>query len=296
MFKFHREGSGQAFSSDSERDDVEEFDDDEHDLDNGGLEDYKAVPALDSYDDSMLDQGEARPLSSRARRLAEAEMRARDARERLGILPGQSSKMIGSRGPKAMDQVQANLDGNKEVSWLAKRIKAAPAVVSKATELMRKAYTGVRCLSSSEKLCLPATCLEIAGKLVKRPLEREKLLEEAGHKKQEYMRVLTAVYCMLKIKREVSVSELCQDFKCNPVQAEARRLLENFKTQFWASLPEERRQYADFSRPVFAACALFITADKHKAIVKAPTKMDLMKVDSEYLDACLMSMHLNICV
>jgi hypothetical protein len=50
------------------------------------------------------------------------------------------------------------------------------------------------------------------------------------------------------IRREVSVAELCTEFKCNGIKTSIRQTLEAFKRQFWASLPESRREDADFSR------------------------------------------------
>jgi hypothetical protein len=46
----------------------------------------------------------------------------------------------------------------------------------------------------------------------------------------------------------VSVLELCTEFKCNAIKASVRQALEAYKRQFWASLHEDRRQDADFSR------------------------------------------------
>lgn len=50
------------------------------------------------------------------------------------------------------------------------------------------------------------------------------------------------------IRREVSVADLCTEFKCNAIKTTARQTLEAYKRQFWASLDEGRRQDADFSR------------------------------------------------
>jgi hypothetical protein len=44
------------------------------------------------------------------------------------------------------------------------------------------------------------------------------------------------------------VAELCTEFKCNGIKTSIRQTLEAFKRQFWASLPENRREDADFSR------------------------------------------------
>ena len=44
------------------------------------------------------------------------------------------------------------------------------------------------------------------------------------------------------------MAELCTEFKCNGIKASIRQTLEAFKRQFWSSLPENRRQDADFGR------------------------------------------------
>ena len=75
----------------------------------------------------------------------------------------------------------------------------------------------------------------------------------------------------------MSVTDLCTEFKCNGIKTLIRQALEAYKRQFWASLHEDRRQDADFSRPVFALAALYMTAEKHKHIVQVPAKNDLLK-------------------
>jgi hypothetical protein len=57
------------------------------------------------------------------------------------------------------------------------------------------------------------------------------------------------------VRREVSVIDLCAEFKCNAIKTSVRQTLEAYKRQFWASLNEDRRQDADFSRYFSPSCA-----------------------------------------
>ena len=105
------------------------------------------------------------------------------------------------------------------------------------------------------------------------------------------------------------MADLCSEFKCNVIKTSVRQTLEAYKRQFWASLHEDRRQDADFSRwvslqkviplhqvprpdtfelgrPVFAVVALYFTAERNKNVVKPPEKNQLLKAgdvqDSEF--------------
>ena len=64
----------------------------------------------------------------------------------------------------------------------------------------------------------------------------------------------------------------CADFKCNAIKGEVRHTLEVFKRQFWANLPAEKREAADFGRPVFPLVSLLLTAERHKLLVKIPAR------------------------
>eukprot|EP00960_Hanusia_phi_P029649 748080-Hanusia_phi.AAC.3 len=46
----------------------------------------------------------------------------------------------------------------------------------------------------------------------------------------------------------------------------------SWSCRFWSSLPQEKREDADFGRPVFPIAALFVAAEKHKQLVKLPDK------------------------
>jgi len=135
---------------------------------------------------------------------------------------------------------------------------------------------------------LPAACLEIAARVCKKPISRDVIMRKAGVAEKDianYTRAVAHCHCLLGewvashfappgpgrnlpignetraptaayllhafvagIRREVSVAELCTEFKCNGIKTSIRQTLEAFKRQFWASLPESRREDADFSR------------------------------------------------
>jgi hypothetical protein len=64
------------------------------------------------------------------------------------------------------------------------------------------------------------------------------------------------------IRREVSVAELCTEFKCNAIKTSIRQALEAYKRQFWSSLKtEEQQKNADFSR--FLQNTLPLTTHSH---------------------------------
>ena len=163
--------------------------------------DYQAIPALDRYEEEMLDDRPSKPMSSRsemtARRQAEEAMAARDAQR-----CGRGAEAGGStRGPRALEQVKANRASNLELERLGSALKCSEAIMLKAENLLKKVYTGTRCLGNGGQMKnLPAACLEIASRVCKKPVNREALLRRAGVDECElpnYTRSLSHCYCLL---------------------------------------------------------------------------------------------------
>ena len=189
-----------------------------------------------------------------------------------------SSRHTGhNRGPKAMENVHANQEGLVELNRLGRRLKTSPEVLEKAADTLKRAYTGIKCFEKTSKECIPAGCLSIAAKMCKKSLDRESLLKQSNIGHRDFGRTLGILCGILSITREVSINELCAEFSCNAIKASARQMLEVFKRKFWASLIEERREHADFSRPVFAVVAVILTAERHKAVVKVPDRKEMMQ-------------------
>jgi hypothetical protein len=258
-----------------------ESDDDGEDLSDTIDDDYGSVSLLDRYDESIIDDSSrVRPLSLNARRQAEVAMQNRDERLHGGSLIKGLHASRGSnatRAPRAMDQVHANQEGLLELKRLCRKVKASPEILEKAAETLRKAYTGIKCFDQLSKECLPAACMAIAAKLCKKNLDRELVLKYSNFGPRDYGRTLGIVHTQLGIIREVTINELCSEFSCNAIKSSARHMLEVFKREFWASLVEERRDSADFSRPVFAVVAVLMTAERHKAVVKIPDRKEMMQ-------------------
>ena len=227
-------------------------------------------------DDSAVAKSRRREMSARQR--AEEAMAARDAAARQRPAADGGGR---SRGPVALQLVKANRSSSLELERLGASLKCPASVVAKAEGFLRKAYTGVHCLGRDGQMaCLPAACLEIAARVCKKPINRDALLKQAGVSERDrpnFSRALSHCYCLLGVRRELSVADLCAEFKCNAIKASVRQALETFKLQFWASLPEDRRPDADFSRPVFAVAAFYMTAEKHKHVVKPPPKSELLR-------------------
>jgi len=175
-------------------------------LQNDNERDYQAIPELDQYDAEMVDD---RPCVKSARRemnsrqQAEEMMAARDAQERGGVRDGarRRSEPGSSRGPKALEQVKANRASNVELERLGLAMKCSVAVVSKAEEFLKKAYTGVRCLGNASQVgSLPVACLEIAARACKKPILRDVLMRKAGVQEKDlpsYTRALSHCHCLL---------------------------------------------------------------------------------------------------
>ncbi|KAJ1470753.1 hypothetical protein T484DRAFT_1753666 [Baffinella frigidus] len=191
----------------------------------GSHGDYAPVAALDTYDTEQLDDTSRSKLSHSARRRAEEAMSARDMQATARV---QAAGTAGGRAPKALQQVSANREGLLVVTSLCGKLKAHSDVAVKACEYLRRAYIGLRCLDGVSQAALPAACIEIASKQCKRPVVREALVRRSGVKEADFRRSLTALHLLLKIRRQISVNEA-----------------------FWANLPADKREAADFGRPVF---------------------------------------------
>ena len=257
-----------------------ESDDNGEDLSDTAVDDYDSVSFLDRYDKNMIDDdSRVRPLSGNARRLAEEAMQARDERNQTSMLVRgfQSGSVSQKRAPRAMDQVNANQEGLIELNRLARKLKASSEILGKAADTLRRAYTGLKCFEQTSKECLPAACMAIGAKLCKKSLDRELILKHSNIGQRDYGRTLGILCRLLGMTREVTINELCAEFSCNAIKASARQMLEVFKREFWASLTEERRDNADFSRPVFAVAAVILTAERHKAVVKIPDRKEMMQ-------------------
>jgi transcription initiation factor TFIIIB Brf1 subunit/transcription initiation factor TFIIB len=176
------------------------------DLQEGCHRDYAAVGVLDSYEPDMLDDGAHSALSHSARRRAEEAMSARDMMARARA---QAMSSASGRAPKALQQVSANREALVVVATLCGKVKAQNDVQTKACEYLRRAYIGLRCLSGVSQAALPAACIEIASKQCKRPIAREALLRRAGVREQDFIRTLSSLHLLLKIRRQVTVNEAC---------------------------------------------------------------------------------------
>jgi hypothetical protein len=183
------------------------------DLQEGSHGDYAPVAALDTYDAEMLDDGARCKLSHSARRRAEEAMSARDMQVTARV---QAVGTASGRAPKALQQVSANREGLLLVTSLCGKLKAHSDVALKASEYLRRAYIGLRCLENVSQAALPAACIEIASKQCKRPVVREALVRRSGVREADFRRTLTALHLLLKIRRQISVNEACAPISSPP--------------------------------------------------------------------------------
>ncbi len=197
---------------------LESEDDDERGarLDDGGMEDYKAIAALDRYDTALLDdRTRLRQLSARERREAELLMAERDARERESkalIARAHGGGTGVARTPKALERLHASSAGVAEISRVGKLLKIPEAIVDKAAQMLRKAFVGGTSLPASYQQCLPAVCLEIASKVCQRAISREALFRCSKlSSDKHYLGTFKAMHCLLRIRREVSMARLCAE-------------------------------------------------------------------------------------
>eukprot|EP00960_Hanusia_phi_P029650 748080-Hanusia_phi.AAC.4 len=175
----------------------------------GGSKDYAEIPELDAYDCDMIDNSRRHRLTLSDRKAAEEAMQERDERERhLKSDRG----MAAGRGPVAMVQLSASRQAFAELERICSKASMDEAVCDKARELLRRSFMGFKAnakgLHGPLQACLPSVCIEIAARMIRRPVKRQVLVKSSGCKESDYVSALTLTHCMLGIRRDVTIAEL----------------------------------------------------------------------------------------
>mmetsp|Transcript_32012 Transcript_32012/g.38754 ORF Transcript_32012/g.38754 Transcript_32012/m.38754 type:complete len:295 (+) Transcript_32012:361-1245(+) len=166
------------------------------------------------------------------------------------------------------------------------------AVANKANELLRLAnirFTGGG-LGQGE-VCKSAVCVELACGLLQLSVDRARIVRFCGAPEKVYANTLAILQGALKIKPKLDIRQLAVQFGCARIVPIIQKTLSTYRERFVASLPEERRAHADFRRPVFLACALYLTARKHKLKVERAKITAAMGVQETEFSQIVESMH-----
>mmetsp|Transcript_44450 Transcript_44450/g.74142 ORF Transcript_44450/g.74142 Transcript_44450/m.74142 type:complete len:272 (+) Transcript_44450:64-879(+) len=158
-----------------------------------------------------------------------------------------------------------------------------PKVIEKANELLRKASTkGV--LNGQAQVCGPAICVEIASSMLQVQVDRSLIMRFSGVTEKEYTNVLRFLRNSLGIRASVDLRAMAVQFGVARTVATIERVLQTYKDSTIAGLPSERRIHADFSEPVYAAVAVYLTAKKVKAKIDRPKVLHSAAVTEEQFD------------
>lgn len=130
-------------------------------------------------------------------------------------------------------------------------------------------------------LCKYAVCLHLACKYCGEQFERDAAIKACGADSNIYTQAFSVVSNLLGVKLESSFTELGVKFGCEHIAAPASRILKRYQKLFLERLPPERRQYMDFSRPVFTAVAFFLTAQYYRTKIDKGKLKEVIEIDSQ---------------
>jgi len=140
-------------------------------------------------------------------------------------------------------------------------------ILRKSEEMVRLAR--VRCPSGigSGELVKAAVCLELASKQFGQLFDKKKAIILSGATEKIYHVAQSSLQNILGIRPEISVKELAIQFGCMQLVKSAEKLFDIYKQQYLAGINPQRRNFADFSRPVFTAVAFYLSAIEHQVTI-----------------------------
>jgi len=162
-----------------------------------------------------------------------------------------------------------------EIPKLAKLLQITnEKILRKSEEMVRLAR--VRCPSGigTGELVKAAVCLELASKQFGQSFDKKKAIILSGATEKIYQVAQSSLQNILGIRPEISVKELAIQFGCMQLVKYAERLFEIYKQQYLAGIDPQRRNFADFSRPVFTAVAFYLSAIEHQVTVDKKLLID----------------------
>jgi hypothetical protein len=171
-------------------------------------------------------------------------------------------------------------------------------VQSKAEEFFRLSKVKRPQMGKME-IARASLCVDCACRVCdESPKDSNFLRKFSGVHKDMYNQLLGQFQTLLNIRKEAtsSIRRLAIQFGMTTMVAFVEETLGKFKTNFLESLPEERRAFANFDRPVFKAAAFFLCALKRKRQFTPSDKsrlLQLMAVDSDEFATAVNAMRLH---
>eukprot|EP01114_Cavostelium_apophysatum_P000502 TRINITY_DN10453_c0_g1_i1.p1 TRINITY_DN10453_c0_g1~~TRINITY_DN10453_c0_g1_i1.p1 ORF type:complete len:157 (+),score=18.05 TRINITY_DN10453_c0_g1_i1:77-547(+) len=136
------------------------------------------------------------------------------------------------------------------------------AIIRKAQEYSRLCDVRAPSGLPTGQGCKNIVFLDIACSILQAPFDREGAMKMCGTTFTVYSSAHLSIQNLLQVSTSLSIESLCKKFKCPQIAAPANANLEKYKTKFLAGVEPHRRQFADFSNPVFNCAVFYLTAKK----------------------------------
>lgn len=124
--------------------------------------------------------------------------------------------------------------------------------------------------------------------------DRTKAIKVSTISEKAYVRSSMAIKTALDLRPQVDMRHLALQFGCVRLIGSAQKTFGMYKKRFTEGLPEARRAGVDFSRPVFAAVAFYLTARKNKLKADVHELVKLCGTSEEEFGSVRASM-VNLC-
>ena len=189
-----------------------------------------------------------------------------------------------------------------DVAALCKSLKISSSlVVAKANEYERLATVRLGGSSNIQDSAKNVCCVELACRKLQVDINHNLAVRFSGLSNAKYNLRMNFYQELVGVRRVLTGRDLCVQFGCVQLASEVIVVLNRLKAVLLRNVSEDRKRFADFSKPVYMGTAFLVTAQKHGSAVDRKrlltvltcTNRELLQTTDLLLQACpdLLSSH-----